>query len=38
MKLEYSRTIFENCLNIKFQKNPSIGSRIVPCGRADMTN
>jgi hypothetical protein len=33
-KLEFSRHIFEKHLNIKFHKNPSSGSRVVPCGRA----
>jgi len=40
MKLEFSRQIFEEKKhsNIKFHKNPSSGSRVVPCvtgGRAD---
>jgi hypothetical protein len=45
MKLEFSRQIFEKKnLNIKFNQNPSSGSRVVPCGQrqtdrqADMTN
>ena len=33
MKLEFSRHIFEKVWNIKFNKNPSIGSRVVPCGQ-----
>jgi hypothetical protein len=33
MKLEFSRQIFEKSLNIKFRKNPSSESRVVPCGR-----
>jgi len=37
MKLEFSRQIFEKHSNFKFHKNPSIGSRVVPCGRTDMT-
>jgi hypothetical protein len=37
IKLEYFRQIFENHANIKFQENPSRGSRTVPCGRTDMT-
>jgi len=37
MKLEFSRQIFEKSTNIKFHENPSSGSRVVPCGRTDMT-
>jgi hypothetical protein len=41
MKLEFSRQIFEKYPDIKFHKNPSFGSRVVPCGRTlgrtDMT-
>jgi hypothetical protein len=35
MKLEFSGQIFEKYSNIKFHKNPSSGSRVVPCGRTD---
>ena len=35
MKLEFSRHIFETYSNIKFHKNLSSGSRVVPCGRTD---
>ena len=35
MKLEISRKSFEEYSNIKFDKNPSIGSRVVQCGRTD---
>jgi len=35
MKLEFSRYIFEKFSSIKFQENPSIGSRVVPCWRTD---
>jgi hypothetical protein len=35
MKLEFSLQIFEKFSNIKFHENPSIGSRVVPCGRTD---
>jgi hypothetical protein len=35
MKLEFSRQIFEKSWNIKFDKNPSSGSRVAPCGRKD---
>jgi hypothetical protein len=34
-KLEYFLQIFEKSSNIKFYENPSIGSRVVPCGRTD---
>jgi hypothetical protein len=29
---------FENSSHIKFNKNPSGGSRVVPCENTDMTN
>jgi hypothetical protein len=35
MKVEISRQIFEKCSNIKFNENPSSGSRVVSCGRID---
>jgi len=34
MEIEFSRQIFENS-NIKFHKNPSSGSRVIPCGQTD---
>ena len=37
MKFEFSQQIFEKVLNIKFHQNPSIGSRVVPCGQTDTT-
>jgi hypothetical protein len=37
MKLEFSQQIFEKSPNIKFNQNPSSGSRVVPCGQTDMT-
>jgi hypothetical protein len=37
MKRKFSRPIFEKSSNIKFHQNPSIGSRVVPCGQTDMT-
>ena len=37
MKLKFSQQIFEKTSNIKFNQNPSNGSRAVPCGRTDMT-
>jgi len=36
-KLEFFQQIFEKSSNIKFNENPSSGSRVVPCGRTDMT-
>jgi hypothetical protein len=35
MKSEFSRQIFQKLTNIKFQENPSSGSRVFPCGRTD---
>jgi len=35
MKLEYSRASLEKYSRIKFHKNPSNCSRIIPCGRTD---
>jgi hypothetical protein len=35
MKLEFSRQIFEKYSKVNFHKNPSSGSRIVPCERKD---
>ena len=35
MKVEFSRQIFEKYPYIKLHENPSIGSRLVPCGRTD---
>jgi len=32
MKLYSSRQIFEKYLDIKFNKNPSGGNRVFPCG------
>ena len=32
---ELSRQIFEKFPSIKFNENPSSGSRVVPCGRTD---
>jgi hypothetical protein len=34
-KLEFSRQIFENYSSIKFHENPSLGGRVVSCGRTD---
>jgi hypothetical protein len=36
MKLEFSGQISKIYSNIKFQENPSSGSRVVPCGRTDI--
>jgi len=35
MKLELSRQILEKHSNVKFRKNPSSGSRVVPCGQTE---
>ena len=35
MQLEISRNIFQKLTNIKFHKNPSRRSRVVPCGRTE---
>ena len=35
MKIEFSRQIFEKYPIIKFDENPSSGSRLVPCGQTD---
>jgi hypothetical protein len=37
LKVESSRQIFETYSNIKFHKNPSSGSRAVPCGQKEKT-
>ena len=33
--IEFEREIFEKFSNIKFHENPSSGSRVFPCGRAE---
>jgi hypothetical protein len=35
MKVEFSGQIFGKYSDIKFNENPSSGSRVVPCGRRD---
>jgi len=35
MKHEFSRQVSEKFSHIRFNENPSIGSRVVPCGRTD---
>jgi len=35
IKLECYRQAFEKYSNIRFHKNSSGGSRVVPCGQAD---
>jgi len=35
IKPEFSRQIFGKYSNTKFQENPLIGSRVVPCGQTD---
>jgi len=37
LTLEFSVQIFEKYSDIKFYEDPSSGSRVVPCGRTDMT-
>jgi hypothetical protein len=37
MKPEFSKQNFEKSQNIKFHKNPCIGSRLLSSGRTDMT-
>jgi len=37
MKLDIFRQILEEYSNIKFHENLSSESRVVPCGRTDMT-
>ena len=35
MNFEISRKILEKYSNLKFDGNPSSGSRIAPCGQTD---
>jgi len=35
MRHEHSRKMLEKYPNLKFHENPSIGNRVVPCGRQD---
>jgi len=35
MKIEFYRKIFEKYSSIKFNKNPSSGRRVVPCGQRE---
>ena len=35
MELEFSRQIFQQSSNTKFNQNLSSGSRVVPCGRTE---
>jgi len=35
MKLEISPQVFRKYSNIKFHKNPSSGSEVLPCGQRD---
>jgi len=37
MKLEFSRKLFKKYWNIQFNENLFSGTRIVLCGRTDMT-
>ena len=34
-KIEVSRQTYQKCSNMKCHENPSIWSRVVPCGRTD---
>jgi hypothetical protein len=36
MKYQFSQQILEKVSDIKFHKNPSSGSRLVPCRQTDM--
>jgi len=36
MKTEFTRQIFEKSSRIKFNENPSSGSRVIPCGQTDV--
>jgi hypothetical protein len=38
LNLDFLDRVFENYSNVKFRENPSSGSRVVPCGQADMMN
>jgi len=35
MKLEFSQRIFEKFSDVKFHKNLSGGSQVVPCGQTN---
>ena len=35
IKVEFSQQSFDNYTKIKFDENPSSGSRVVPCGQMD---
>jgi hypothetical protein len=35
MKLQFLRWIFEKISNVRFNQNPSSGSRVVSCGRTE---
>jgi hypothetical protein len=37
MGLEFYRKVLEKHTKVKFHKNPSSGSRVVPCGQTEMT-
>jgi len=37
ISLKFCRHIFEKYPNVIFYENSSSGSRVVPCGRTDMT-
>jgi hypothetical protein len=35
MKREFYQQVFGKSSNMKYNENPSGGSRVVPCGRTD---
>jgi len=35
VNFEVPQQVFEKYSTIKFHQNPSVGSRVVPCGRTD---
>ena len=37
MKLQFPQQIFEKLSNNEFHEDPFSGSRVVPCGRTDVT-
>jgi hypothetical protein len=37
MKFEFSQQVLEKYSNVKYNENPSSGSRVVTSGRTDMT-
>ena len=35
MEPDFSRQVFETCINIKFHENPSSDRRVAACGQMD---